>query len=322
MTEPNNVSALDERDRALLDLASAVREQGYQFTTVTPATQARVNDRPDYKGTQDLRGMFGWSRPFPAQSLPAKLWDQMLQAEVLVASGQEWRSTVRFSTLNENIYVHSAYPTIETDAVFFGPDSVRFVNSLASLMGKRTEPVKRALDIGCGAGPGAISIARAYPDAQVIATDINVTALRFTRINALLAGASSIETCISDMLDDVAGEFDLIVANPPYLVDPQERSYRDGGGELGAQLSFRIIEAGVPRLAPSGSLMLYTGIAMVDGRDPFADTVNELLDGAGFCVDYREIDPDVFGEELSSEVYRNTERIAAVVLTITRALKT
>ena len=33
---------------------------------------------------------------------------------------------------------------------------------------------------------------------------------------------------------------------------------------------------------------------------------------------YREVDPDVFGEELAREPYHRTDRIALVVLTATR----
>ena len=57
----------------------------------------------------------------------------------------------------------------------------------------------------------------------------------------------------------VAGSFDLIISNPPYLVDPLARVYRHGGGELGSALSVEIAVQGVDRLAPGGRLLLYTG---------------------------------------------------------------
>jgi hypothetical protein len=43
-----------------------------------------------------------------------------------------------------------------------------------------------------------------------------------------------------------------------------------------------------------------------------------LIDKAGYSWSYREVDPDVFGEELETEIYSRAERIAAVVLTVTR----
>ncbi len=57
---------------------------------------------------------------------------------------------------------------------------------------------------------------------------------------------------------------------------------------------------------------------MVDGRDPFLEEVRTRLDGHDMAWRYRELDPDVFGEELEAGVYAHTDRIAAVVLTVTR----
>ena len=49
---------------------------------------------------------------------------------------------------------------------------------------------------------------------------------------------------------------DLIVANPPYLVDPAGRVYRNGGGSLGTGLGERIVAEGLPRLRAGGQLLL------------------------------------------------------------------
>jgi len=114
--------------------------------------------------------------------------------------------------------------------------------------------------------------------------------------------------------------FDLILANPPYLVDPGERTYRHGGGPLGAGLSLAIVDAALARLAPGGTLLLYTGVAMLDNADPFLAAVRERLEGRDFSWRYREMDPDVFGEELLEGAYTACDRIAAVVLEVTRPL--
>ena len=179
-------------------------------------------------------------------------------------------------------------------------------------------PVRRAVDIGCGAGPGAILIARAHPDAEVLAVDINPHALRLTAANAALAGVR-VTPALSDLLSGVTGEFDLIVANPPYLVDPAERAYRHGGGALGAGLSLGILDAACKRLAPGGMLLLYTGAAIVEGEDPFHTAALARLTGSGLDWHYREVDPDVFGEELEGGAYVAADRIAAIVLTVHRS---
>ena len=313
-----NSPSLSPADDALLQLAYAVRDTGYEFTTVTPATHERVNSRAKNEWACDLQGVFGWSRPFRADVLPPAIWKLMQLAGAAVPHGEGWRSTVRLSSLDRQLFLHSAYPTLDADAVFFGPDTYRFASALKQQFALGLHHVSRAVDIGCGAGPGAILSALAFPQAQVLGGDINDTALRFTRVNAALAGVANVEARHSNLLKDVEGSFDLIVANPPYLVDVAERAYRHGGGPLGAGLSLAIVDAAQERLARGGTLLLYTGAAIVNGQDAFRAAVAERL-LPDFTWSYRETDPDVFGEELSGGAYADADRIAAVVLTLTKA---
>lgn len=315
---PNIESSSFARTESLVALARALRDDGYRFVTVSPATHQRVVDRTDRGWAVDLRDVFGWSKPFQADVVPQALFGLMQEAGVLEPFRDGWRSQVRFSTLNESIFVHSAYPTQAEDAVFFGPDTYRFARAIGQHLAQRSTPVKRAVDVGCGAGPGAIVVARARPDARVWALDINRAALDATAVNTVMAATPTVIPCESNLFNGVEGEFDLIVANPPYLNDPSQRAYRHGGGSLGAQLSISILESGMQRLAPGGALVLYTGVAIVDGVDPFLEHARTVLDSTSFTWQYEEIDPDVFGEELETPVYANTERIAAVVLTVTR----
>jgi methylase of polypeptide subunit release factors len=148
--------------------------------------------------------------------------------------------------------------------------------------------------------------------------DINERALHMTAANAALAGAANVQVRHSDLLSDVPGRFDLIVANPPYLLDPGERAYRHGGGGLGEGLSLAIADLAGERLAPGGTLLLYTGSAIVDGVDGFREAVMPRLAARGLTADYRELDPDVFGEELLEPAYAQADRIAAVLVTATK----
>nr|MBF0685367.1 class I SAM-dependent methyltransferase [Pseudomonas sp.] len=307
------------RAEALAELARLLQKKKYRFVTVSPATHQRVIERPDQPWARDLRDIFGWSKPFRADVAPAGVVPLMQEAGILEAWRDGWRSRVRFSTLNETLYVHSAYPTHAENAVFFGPDTYRFTRAIGQHLAQRTTPINRAVDVGCGAGPGAIVVAQACPDAQVWALDINQAALQATAINAEVAGCANVIARESNLFDSTEGLFDLIVANPPYLNDPSQRAYRHGGGELGAQLSVSILEAGLRRLAPAGSLVLYTGVAIVDGVDPFLEHARALLNNAAARWWYEEIDPDVFGEELETPAYAQTDRIAAVVLTVQAA---
>ncbi len=306
------------QDRALLHLAQALRERGYHFITPTPLTHERVNSRIENALANDLTGVFGWSRPFQHELLPPALFSLMDQAGVLAPCDTRWRSRVRLSTLDGQLFVHSAYPTDEPDAVFFGPDTYRFANAIQAHLNNHKGHIGRVVDIGCGSGAGGILAALARPQAEVLGVDINPAALRLTRINAALAGADNLTARHSDLLNDVEGEFDLILANPPYLVDPGERAYRHGGGPLGAGLSLAIFDSALERLAPCGTLLLYTGVAMVGNGDPFLKEVTQRLESRGLQWAYREVDPDVFGEELLEGAYTECDRIAAVVLEVTR----
>ncbi len=322
-------------EAALLRLAVLLRDAGHGFVTPTPATHARNNARPGNRRARDVRDVFGWSRPFPEGLLPDAMMAAMREAGVLEpcaasdaaedgkgrpGDGEDrlWRSTVRVSSLHGLLFVHSAHPTTAADSVFFGPDTYRYADALESWLAARTAPVRRAVDIGSGAGPGAIVVARARPDAEVWAADVNPAALLLTRVNAALAGVA-VRTVHSDLLAAVEGSFDLAASNPPYLADPAARAYRHGGGPLGAGLSLRIVAEVPPRLAPGGALLLYTGAAIVSGRDPFREAAATQLDvQRDVAWDYREVDPDVFGEELEHAPYDEVDRLAAVVLTATR----
>ena len=302
----------------LMALAALLRKRGYHFTTVTPATHGRVLSRSAAPGAPGLRDVFGWSKPFTADQMDAAILAQMQKAGVLRDDAGVLRSTVRASTIGQQLYFHSAYPTGDAESVFLGPDTYRFVRAagqaLDQLAGNPGVRVRRAADIGCGAGPGAIMLAKRFPEAEVYAVDINRRALALAEVNSRLAGANNVACVHSDMLSALDGEFDLIIANPPYLLDPDQRAYRHGGGELGAGLSLRIVEAAIARLASGGTLLLYTGVAIDNGEDPFLRQAGILLEAARLSWKYEEIDPDVFGEELDTPAYAGVDRIAAVML--------
>lgn len=309
---------LSQRNEALLRLGQNLKAMGFQFTTVTPSTHERINLRPGNAVAKDLAGVFGWSRTFVRDVVGEKLFRLMEEADVLEAGTDGFRSKVRWSSLGNELLVHSRFPTDEADAVFFGPDTYRFVQAIDCFLDSWDGEVRTAADIGCGTGAAAIRIARRLPEADVQALDINLKALEFTRINARLAETFGVRAITSDLLREAEGNFDLIVANPPYMLDPAQRIYRHGGGDMGSGLSMAILDGALGRLAPGGTLLLYTGVAIVHGRDGFYERVQDCLAATGFLWHYRELDPDVFGEELDEFSYLNTDRIAVVLLKVQR----
>ena len=232
-----------------------------------------------------------------------------------VPHSQLWRANVRFSSVGELLFAHSAFPTTETDAVFFGPDSLRFVRAI-----QRLAPLaKRVVDVGCGCGVGGIVLRKRDAGMQaVVLADINERALSFAEANAALAGVNA-EVVQSDVLRGVPGEIDLVIANPPYIVDISKRTYRDGGGKHGEAIATRITLESLQRLAENpngGTLLLYTGTAIVAGVDSFFAGVRGPLAEFGARYSYEELDPDVFSSELAYPAYANTERIAVVLLQV------
>ena len=138
-----------------------------------------------------LRDVFGWNRPFPPELLPREMRRLMERGGILVSRGALEVSAARFSTLDGLIIMHSPFPTIDKDAVFFGPDTYKFVDSLeASFRSAQVAP-RRAADLCTGAGPAALTIAARYPTCDVAMVDINERALFFAKSNAAAAGLTN-----------------------------------------------------------------------------------------------------------------------------------
>jgi SAM-dependent methyltransferase len=307
---------------ALLALGRWLQERAYRFTTVTPATHARVNARAGSAQAGDLCDVFGWSRPFAPDLLDPQALQWLRSADLLGQTNDGLlRSKVRFSSVGDCLFAHSAYPTTDADAVFFGPDTVRFVALIAAQLARLPLPhAVRILDMGCGGGPGGIVAAQlaSLSEPRLVLADINARALYYASVNAALAGVARTSFERGDLFAAVSGAFDLIVSNPPYLNDSARRTYRHGGGQWGGGLSERIVHEGLPCLSPGGRLVLYTGTAIVQGADPLLRALTPHLKGRGWPWRYREIDPDVFGEELDEPAYAGAERIAAVSLVVQR----
>ena len=91
---------------------------------------------------------------------------------------------------------------------------------------------------------------------------------------------------------------------------------------LGSRLSLDWAMEGAQRLAPGGRMLLYTGSAIVGGHDALREALERDLPRIGCTLRYREIDPDIFGEELERPAYAQVERIAAVGAVIEAAAST
>ena len=312
-------SAVTTISDAIVELGRKLQDRNYRFAAVTPATHARTLDRN--RSPSRLEDVFGWNAWFPPGMLDAAMFRLLEDAGQLEAVDGRFKSKLRFATVGNLIFAHSAFPTRERDAVFFGPDSYRFISALRHAVPAWDAARPPTLfDIGCGGGAGGIYAARHLlpHGARIVLSDINARALMFAEGNALLNDVPDVKIAMGDLLDGLEGIPDIVIANPPYLVDDDARLYRDGGGDYGTAIALRIVEQSLQRLPPQGRLVLYTGTPLIDGVDMFQAGVAPLLEAHPCRSTYEEIDPDIFGEELERTAYAQTERIAAVLLTVTK----
>jgi release factor glutamine methyltransferase len=78
------------------------------------------------------------------------------------------------------------------------------------------------IDLGTGSGAIACALARKYPGADVVATDISEETLELALHNAASLGLKDrIKFVRSSWFEAVDQTFDLIVSNPPYLSDAE-----------------------------------------------------------------------------------------------------
>jgi 16S rRNA (guanine1207-N2)-methyltransferase len=141
--------------------------------------------------------------------------------------------------------VHLALPDfgadLATDAGVFSAGHVD--PGTLILLRHAPEPTIRGdiLDLGCGYGPIALTLAHRRKRARVWAIDVNERALELTRANALSAGRGNVQVCSPDEVPAELG-FAAIYSNPPIKV--------------GKAALHGLLLRWLPRLLPGGSAYL------------------------------------------------------------------
>ena len=99
----------------------------------------------------------------------------------------------------------------------------------------------RVLDLGCGWGPVGVTLARKYPECEIVMTDVNHRAVELSRRNLARNGAKA-EVVQGDGFESVTSMFDFILTNPPI--------------RAGKAVIYRLFAEAKEHLADDGALIL------------------------------------------------------------------
>lgn len=168
-------------------------------------------------------------------------------------------------------------------------DTETLVEVVIAEAAKMNKQKLQILDIGTGSGCIAICLAHYISNCFVTAVDISPKALELAHINAgQLKVNEKIKFVKSNLFEEVIGNFDIIVSNPPYIesnvinsLDTEVKDYEPlialDGGEDGLDFYRQIIKKAPDFLTPGSLLALEIGYTQ-------AKVVNKLMD-----VDFKDI---------------------------------
>jgi release factor glutamine methyltransferase len=122
----------------------------------------------------------------------------------------------------------------------------------------------RVADVGTGSGAIAVALALAAPRTEIWASDVSAAAVLLARANAHRFGVEDrVHVVHCDLLEELPGGLDLIVANLPYLPrgenrpelagEPEQAVYADGDG---LALYRRLLVDAAGKLAPEGAIAI------------------------------------------------------------------
>lgn len=161
------------------------------------------------------------------------------------------------------------------------------IDEAAARVAAGHEPL--VVDLCCGAGGIALSVATEVPDARVVAVDLSPEAVALTAENAAAADARGVRIETGDVRDplllDLEGDVDVVVSNPPYIppdavpVDPEVRDHDPdlalyGGGADGLDVPRAVVARAAALLAPGGLLVM-------EHAEVQAGAVRDLVEATG-----------------------------------------
>lgn len=262
--------------------------QAEQVLTQSGCTEPRAN--AEFLLAHLLHKSRTWLTAFGQELLPA---DKQQAYERLVA---------RHAAGEPLAYITGFQPfcnleiSVTPDVLIPRPETEELVDWAAHFFNPAA-PLK-ILDLCTGSGCIALALAAQLPHACVTAVDISPRALQVARHNAeRLKLQEKITFIESDLWENVQGDFDMIVSNPPYIpsgdlpglmreVQAEPALALDGGPD-GLQLTRQIIRR-AGRFTHAGSIL---GLELCQGQPA---GVAALLNGLGWRATVKK---DIFGIE-------------------------
>jgi release factor glutamine methyltransferase len=164
---------------------------------------------------------------------------------------------------------------VTSDVLIPRPETEFIVEESLAILSTLNLNSPRLADLGTGSGCIAVSLAHEIASAHVTATDVSGAALAVARDNARRLGVNGRMTFVeTSFLDGIAGPFDLIAANPPYVKAGDKpalsRDVRHEpdvalfGGETGLQGVEAVLDAAVRTLTNGGWLVMEFGLGQED----------------------------------------------------------
>ncbi|NLC40906.1 MAG: class I SAM-dependent methyltransferase [Clostridiaceae bacterium] len=135
--------------------------------------------------------------------------------------------------------------TFLTDSHVFSREAVDVGSSLliSTILAQEKDRKLRLLDLGTGIGVVGIVLATLRPAFDLVMTDVNSRALALAKKNAVGLKQNKPEIILSDGLESVNGDFDLIALNPPIRAgkDTVYRIYREAAARMTAGAALYIV---------------------------------------------------------------------------------
>lgn len=225
---------------------------------------------------------------------------ELERAELLARDGARVRATVRIAPFAGLLLAHDPEegPLAKDHVPGIGPAT----RTLAALTVRR--PVEAGLDLGTGCGVQALLAARHAE--RVVAVDVNRRALRFTELNARLNAAANVECREGSLFDPVRGSaFDLVAANPPFVVSPGIQYVFRDSGEAGDAISRAVVSEAASFLREGGFAHVLCSWVL-RGEDAWEDAPRAWVEGSGcdaWLLHYRTEDPPSYAAKWNERLH-------------------